>query len=86
VSDADADADAGAERGGCCAPGGRWRSCRRWRPGSPMGHYLACLDPDGPEPDPTEGRSLPIARRADGCVSLRGRLDAVRILIGPRRY
>jgi hypothetical protein len=42
-----------------------------------VGHYLACLDPDGPEPDPTEGRSLTISKHADGCVSLRGQLDAV---------
>jgi hypothetical protein len=42
-----------------------------------VGHYLACLDPDGTEPDPTEGRSLTISRNADGCVSLRGQLDAV---------
>jgi hypothetical protein len=42
-----------------------------------VGHYLACLDPDGPEPDPTEGRSLTLSRHADGCVSLRGQLDAV---------
>jgi hypothetical protein len=42
-----------------------------------VGHYLACLDPDGVEPDPTEGRSLTISRHADGCVSVRGQLDAV---------
>src|SRR3954454_23700907 len=40
-------------------------------------HYLARLDPDGPEPDPTEGRSLTLARHSDGTVSLRGELDAV---------
>jgi hypothetical protein len=40
-------------------------------------HYLACLDPDGPEPDPTEGRSLTISRHADGSRSFRGQLDAV---------
>ncbi|WP_347057919.1 DUF222 domain-containing protein [Blastococcus sp. HT6-30] len=40
-------------------------------------HYLARLDPDGPEPDPTEQRSLVIVRHADGSVSLRGELDAV---------
>jgi hypothetical protein len=40
-------------------------------------HYLARLDPDGPEPDPTEGRRLTIARHADGSVTLRGELDAV---------
>ncbi|MGY2082649.1 DUF222 domain-containing protein [Blastococcus sp. SYSU DS0539] len=40
-------------------------------------HYLARLDPDGPEPDPTEGRSLTFVRHADGSLSLRGELDAV---------
>jgi hypothetical protein len=40
-------------------------------------HYLACLDPDGTEPDPTEGRSLTIATHADGSVSGRFELDAV---------
>src|SRR5687767_534424 len=40
-------------------------------------HYLARLDPDGTEPDPTEGRSLSIARHADGSRSFRGQLDAV---------
>jgi hypothetical protein len=37
----------------------------------------AALDPDGPEPDPTEGRRLSIAKHADGSRSLRGELDAV---------
>ncbi|PRY50960.1 uncharacterized protein DUF222 [Geodermatophilus tzadiensis] len=40
-------------------------------------HYLARLDPDGPEPDPTEGRRLTLARHADGSLSVRGELDAV---------
>jgi hypothetical protein len=40
-------------------------------------HYLEQLDPDGPEPDPTEQRALSIARHADGSVTLRGELDAV---------
>jgi hypothetical protein len=40
-------------------------------------HYLARLDPDGPEPDPTEGRSLTLAKHADGRLSIRGELDAV---------
>jgi len=40
-------------------------------------HYLERLDPDGPEPDPTEGRSLSIARHADGSVSGRFELDPV---------
>jgi hypothetical protein len=35
------------------------------------------LDPDGPEPDPTEGRRLSIARHADGSVTGRFDLDAV---------
>ncbi len=39
--------------------------------------YLAGLDPDGPEPDPTEGRSLTISKHADGSVSGRFHLDAV---------
>ncbi|WP_448612862.1 DUF222 domain-containing protein [Modestobacter sp. URMC 112] len=39
--------------------------------------YVAALDPDGPEPDPTEGRRLGIARHADGSRSFRGDLDAV---------
>jgi hypothetical protein len=40
-------------------------------------HYLARLDPDGPEPDPTEQRALSIAKHADGSVTLHGELDAV---------
>ena len=40
-------------------------------------HYLARLDPDGPEPDPTEGRRLTIAKHADGAVTGRFELDAV---------
>ncbi|MCZ2812564.1 DUF222 domain-containing protein [Modestobacter sp. VKM Ac-2979] len=35
------------------------------------------LDPDGPEPDPTEGRRLTIAKHADGSVTGRFDLDAV---------
>src|SRR3954449_10583056 len=45
--------------------------------GRVVGHYLARPNPDGPEPDPTEGRSLSLARHSDGTVSLRGELDAV---------
>ena len=41
-------------------------------------HYLERLDPDGPEPDPTEGRSLSIATHADGSVTGRFDLDAGR--------
>jgi hypothetical protein len=40
-------------------------------------HYLACLDPDGIEPDPTEGRSFTVARHSDGSRSFSGHLDAV---------
>ena len=40
-------------------------------------HYLERLDPDGPEPDPTEGRSLSIVKHADGSRTIRGDLDAV---------
>ncbi|MGY2002495.1 DUF222 domain-containing protein [Blastococcus sp. SYSU DS1024] len=42
-----------------------------------VAHYLARLDPDGPEPDPTEGRSLSMTKHADGSLSFRGELDAV---------
>ncbi|RBY80820.1 endonuclease [Geodermatophilus sp. TF02-6] len=45
--------------------------------GQAVHHYLAGLDPDGPEPDPTEGRRLTIAKHADGSISFRGDLDAV---------
>ncbi|WP_448639084.1 DUF222 domain-containing protein [Geodermatophilus sp. URMC 63] len=40
-------------------------------------HYLADLDPDGPEPDATEGRRLTLSKHADGSLSIRGELDAV---------
>ncbi|NEM05489.1 HNH endonuclease signature motif containing protein [Geodermatophilus normandii] len=39
--------------------------------------YLDDLDPDGPEPDPTEQRSLTVVRHADGSRTLSGSLDAV---------
>ncbi|MGY1753525.1 DUF222 domain-containing protein [Blastococcus sp. SYSU D01042] len=42
-----------------------------------VGHYLARLDPDGPEPDPTENRSLTITRDRNGTVVGRFVLDAV---------
>ncbi|WP_346193788.1 DUF222 domain-containing protein [Blastococcus saxobsidens] len=42
-----------------------------------VNHYLTRLDPDGPEPDPTEQRSLTMAKHADGSLSFRGELDAV---------
>jgi len=40
-------------------------------------HYLSRLDPDGPEPDPTDDRSLTVSTFADGTVVIRGQLDAV---------
>jgi hypothetical protein len=40
-------------------------------------HYLARLDPDGPEPDPTEGRALTLSKHLDGSLSIQGELDAV---------
>ena len=42
-----------------------------------VAHYLARLDPDGPEPDPTEGRLLSIYQHDDGRVSGRFELDPV---------
>ncbi|WP_051516018.1 HNH endonuclease signature motif containing protein [Candidatus Blastococcus massiliensis] len=42
-----------------------------------VAHYLARLDPDGPEPDPTESRSLTIGRDGAGMVVGRFVLDAV---------
>ncbi|RZU32980.1 HNH endonuclease signature motif containing protein [Blastococcus saxobsidens] len=42
-----------------------------------VNHYLTRLDPDGPEPDPTEQRSLTMAKHTDGSLSFRGELDAV---------
>ncbi|MGY1697004.1 DUF222 domain-containing protein [Geodermatophilus sp. SYSU D00814] len=39
--------------------------------------YCDALDPDGPEPDPTEGRSLTLSKHGDGSLSFRGHLDAV---------
>nr|WP_221203489.1 HNH endonuclease signature motif containing protein [Modestobacter versicolor] len=39
--------------------------------------FEAALDPDGVEPDPTEGRRLTIARHTDGSVTGRFDLDAV---------
>jgi hypothetical protein len=40
-------------------------------------HYLARLNPDGPEPDPTEGRRLSIAKHADGSTTGRWELDPI---------
>ncbi len=45
--------------------------------GRVVGHFLARLDPDGPEPDPTECRSLTVSRLLGGRVAIRGELDAV---------
>ena len=42
-----------------------------------VGHYLARLDPDGSEPDPTERRSLVTSRDSDGSVTGRFALDAI---------
>jgi Domain of unknown function (DUF222) len=39
--------------------------------------FLDLLDPDGPEPDPTEQRALSIARHADGSITGRFEVDAV---------
>ncbi|SDH12900.1 HNH endonuclease [Klenkia brasiliensis] len=39
--------------------------------------FADALDPDGPEPDPTEGRRLTLSRHADGSVSGRFDLDAI---------
>ena len=40
-------------------------------------HYLARLDPDGPEPDPTDERSVSLAKNSDGSLSGRFHLDPV---------
>src|SRR3954469_9217837 len=40
-------------------------------------HYLARLDEDGPEPDPTQARVLSLAKHADGSVTGRFELDAL---------
>jgi hypothetical protein len=40
-------------------------------------HYLSRLDPDGPEPDPTDDRGLTLSAFSDGTVVVRGQLDAV---------
>jgi hypothetical protein len=45
--------------------------------GKVVHHFLDRLDPDGTEPDPTEGRLLLIARHDDGSVSGRFELDAI---------
>jgi hypothetical protein len=40
-------------------------------------YYRDALEPDGPEPDPTELRRLSLTRHDDGWISFRGQLDAV---------
>jgi hypothetical protein len=40
-------------------------------------HYLARLDPDGPEPAPVDQRSLTIVTHPDGTVTIRAELDPV---------
>ncbi|WP_369131889.1 DUF222 domain-containing protein [Modestobacter sp. I12A-02662] len=47
------------------------------RLGEVVHRYLDALEPDGPEPDPTEGRRLTIAKHADGSITGRFDLDAV---------
>ncbi len=42
-----------------------------------VGEYLAKLDPDGPEPDPTEERALTLVQHPDGTWTIGGSLDAV---------
>ncbi|MGX5655304.1 DUF222 domain-containing protein [Geodermatophilus nigrescens] len=39
--------------------------------------YCNALDPDGPEPDPTEGRRMSVVRHSDGTVSFHLHLDPV---------
>ena len=45
--------------------------------GQAVQRYLAMLDQDGPEPDPTEERQLTIVKHADGSITGRFDLDAV---------
>ncbi len=42
-----------------------------------VGAFAHALDPDGPEPDPTESRRLSISRHTDGSISGRFDLDAI---------
>jgi hypothetical protein len=42
-----------------------------------VGHYLEHLDPDGPEPDPTEGRSFSMVQHPDGTFTGGFTLDHV---------
>ncbi|MGY2079830.1 DUF222 domain-containing protein [Modestobacter sp. SYSU DS0657] len=58
-----------------------WADVAREAPHASLGvavrAFEEALDPDGPEPDPTEGRRLTIAEHADGSVTGRFDLDAV---------
>ncbi|MGY1842074.1 DUF222 domain-containing protein [Modestobacter sp. SYSU DS0875] len=58
-----------------------WADVAREAPHASLGAavraFEEALDPDGPEPDPTEGRRLSIAKHADGSVTGRFDLDAV---------
>ena len=45
--------------------------------GRVVAHYLARFDPDGIEPDPTDGRSLSLARHGGGSITGRFELDPV---------
>lgn len=42
-----------------------------------VGDYLAKLDPDGPEPDPTDERAVTLVQHPDGSWTIGGTLDAV---------
>ena len=42
-----------------------------------VGDYLSKLDPDGPEPDPTEERAVTLVQHPDGSWTIGGTLDAV---------
>jgi hypothetical protein len=52
-------------------------TCQHVQLGRVVHHYLARLDPDGTEPDPTEQRAVSIAKHTDGSLTFRGELDAV---------
>ncbi|WP_249522734.1 HNH endonuclease signature motif containing protein [Modestobacter marinus] len=52
------------------------RECSHASLGVAVQAFLGALDPDGCEPDPTEGRRLSISRNADGSITGRFDLDA----------
>ncbi|MGY1844852.1 DUF222 domain-containing protein [Modestobacter sp. SYSU DS0875] len=58
-----------------------WADVAREAPHASLGvavrAFIEALDPDGPEPDPTEGRRFAMAKHADGSVTGRFDLDAV---------